>query len=201
MDCGNHDRGKFLPKFADVHRYSENSELRLIRPRKLVVSHADNHLFRFTVVSNPSVSIPSCLRWSTRPRLLLYFTHCRLCTNRSQWRSVSVRSPRSKRGRAGWMPAPIRLTVVDKVSPPSIWPTAILCGFNVIVVPFTLFCTYSERLHHFISPVCARELHLPIYPRYSFIALGIYGLTTGNQERYYSNSKVHGEVTECPGIF
>jgi hypothetical protein len=81
-------------------------EPRLIRPRKLVVSHADNHVFRLTVVSNLFVPIPSCLRWSTRPQLLLYFTRCRLCANRSQWRSVSVHSPRSKRGRAGMDASP-----------------------------------------------------------------------------------------------
>jgi len=44
--------------------------LRPTHPRKLVVSHADNHLFHLTIVSVRSLSIPLRLRWSARPRIL-----------------------------------------------------------------------------------------------------------------------------------
>jgi hypothetical protein len=62
------------PSVADLHddvwnmhvnasEDSGNSEPRPIRPRKLAVSHADNHLFHLTIVSDLSLPIPLRLQW------------------------------------------------------------------------------------------------------------------------------------------
>ena len=124
-----HGKADFRNTFImDASEVSGNSDPHSIHPRKLIVSHADNHLFHFTIFSVHFLPIPLRLGWTTRPQLLLYFTHYHICGHRSQWRSVSAHSPHS--GDGGVPPSVVNhahyesRSSIDKDLLPIVCPTA-----------------------------------------------------------------------------
>ena len=157
-----------------------------LHKHKLTVSHADNHLFHLTIVSNRFPPIPLCSGWSAHLRLQLDSTNCRLHKCRSQGRSAFrvVRRPP-----ALWMVSLMRVTTVAIYLADCGSMISLSALTQPEVVPFRPYWTHPERLRHreIVPPYKSRVTswapfhHLP--SSRVFISSKANGSEAGNREK------------------
>ena len=125
---------------------------------KLVVSHADDHLFHLAIVSEQFSSTTLCPGCSTCPQLQLGLTSYRFCGHRS----VSARSSRLRRGCTRALSTVFQNTDRSRQNREVSLLSSNRPRFSREAVSFNLGITHSERR-------CHSEIMPPCQPRVSMV--------------------------------